>query len=402
MYLDTSLAEECRGCGACAEKCPVHAISMEFKQGFQYPNIDLEKCIHCDLCRRVCKNTTSEIEPRKDERDVHKQTHTPKCFYGWTLDREQRLQSTSGGAFPGIAQSWMELHPDAWVYGAVYDEENHVIHTGVQDKNGLLKMCRSKYVQSDMNLVFQEIADRIHNREYVMFSGTPCQVAALKTVIGIASEYLLTVEFVCHGVMSPKMFEKYLEKLGNRKHTKVKSYSFRNKKTGLFKKSLRMIQIEYADGSVLETENDLLVMAYKNKLFYRASCHFCPYATTVRCADFTIGDFWGIEKYIPQLKQERINGISMVMLNTELAEGMEETLRGHMLLKEPPAQSLNYGQMVQPTVRPKAEVDMEQILSESDIVKEIRAYLPFHKRFLYLHPTLMKVIHKVTRKVARR
>lgn len=395
MYLDTKIKKECRGCGACAEKCPVKAISMNFIQGFRYPTIDTGKCIHCNICKRICAETTDRIDYKRNEIDNQTNDYLLKYFYGWNKDKAQRYMSTSGGAFPAIVQSWIELHPDSWIYGVVYDENNHVLHTGTQDLREVQKMCRSKYVQSDMDSVYQEILNRLQNCEYVLFSGTPCQVSALKTVIGKDTEYLLTVEFVCHGVMSPMLFEKYMKQLGQKKNAKVLSYSFRNKRNDFFKKSLRMIRIEYSDGSVKETEKDLLVMAYKNRLFYRESCFDCPFATKTRCADFTIGDFWGIEKTVPQLKSERINGISMIMLNTKSALKLENLLCSHMYLEEAPIESLSYGQMMQPTIEPQIKGDFERINSENDIVQVIKSCLPYYKRFFYLHPKLRTILFKL-------
>ena len=386
MYFETLNKEECRGCRACETKCPVNAITMKMLQGFYYPVIDESKCIKCNKCKQVCSATASITEQT---------ANISKCLYGWHLDKDQRHESTSGGAFPAIAQSWMELHPGAMVYGAVYDTENHVIHKGTKDASGIKGMCRSKYVQSEMRSVYLEIQEEINNNGYVLFSGTPCQVAALKAVIGKETDHLLTVEFVCHGVMSPLLMEKYLAQLGGERRSRVVSYSFRNKRVNLIRKSIRTIRVEYSDGYVKETENDLLVMAYKYRLFYRPSCFVCPYASVVRYGDFTLGDFWGIENHLPSIKNERIDGISMVTFNTEHALAVESVLCKYMNLDAPPTGINIHGQMSKPTRYPETAVDYNLLDTELDALQLIKSYIPIRKRFSYLHPRITRIIHRL-------
>ena len=46
---------DCCGCTACASICPKDAITMEPDTlGFKYPKVDLDKCINCGLCEKVC------------------------------------------------------------------------------------------------------------------------------------------------------------------------------------------------------------------------------------------------------------------------------------------------------------------------------------------------------------
>lgn len=389
MYLDSFIQSECTGCGACEEKCPVGAITMKMTQGFFYPVIDKNKCIHCNLCRSICKNIFNIFCTNDNIID------NIKCFYGWNMDEEQRMRSTSGGAFPAIVKMWLDLHPGAWIYGAVYDDAIRVVHKGVRTMDDVQSMCRSKYVQSNMTGIFSDIINKLERKEYVLFSGTPCQVAALKSIVGNKSEFLMTVDLVCHGVLSPMLFDKYLAQLSINRGQKVKSYSFRNKYNKFLKKSLRMIKTEFDDGYVKVTENDLLIMAYKNRLFYRLSCFNCPYASTIRVADFTIGDFWGIENRIPKLKTERIKGISMVMLNNYTACSLENKLCEYMDLNEIELETVNYGQMVCPTQKPTIQIDYNKLEFENDIIQMLKKYLPMKKRLIYLFPSLTKFVIKI-------
>lgn len=47
--------EECCGCTACYAVCPERAISMvEDEEGFDYPQIDENRCVRCYQCVQVC------------------------------------------------------------------------------------------------------------------------------------------------------------------------------------------------------------------------------------------------------------------------------------------------------------------------------------------------------------
>ena len=68
-----------------------------------------------------------------------------------------------------------------------------------------------------------------------MFSGTPCQVAAitsfLKDKIQVNGR-LITVEILCYGVPSPEVFQEHI-KLTESKYSKVKKYVFRDEILGI-------------------------------------------------------------------------------------------------------------------------------------------------------------------------
>lgn len=52
LYNDKS---ECCGCAICVALCPKSAITMVADyEGFQYPEINSQKCVRCGKCLNIC------------------------------------------------------------------------------------------------------------------------------------------------------------------------------------------------------------------------------------------------------------------------------------------------------------------------------------------------------------
>ena len=372
-FFDTGHSSDCRGCTACSVNCPVNAIDMISVNGFRYPEIDEEKCIHCNKCVKTCEKTLK----------LKAESKNAEVYYGWHSDKDVRWQSTSGGAFRAVVDAYTKAYPDAWVYGAVYNDEFYVVHTGTQDKNVISDMCRSKYLQSNVEGIFDEIKERINNKQHVLFSGTPCQAAGLKAVTG-DSEYLLTVDFICHGVSNPLYFSKYIKGLGEKKNSPVTSYSFRNKVDKPGKKSYRLISLKYENGESELTDKDLYVMSYKYRMFYRSSCYNCEFACMERCTDITLGDFWGLEKKIPALKSERLKGISMVMLNTDKARAFKDKLSEFFEAKRFNGDFSAYSHLFAPSA--PSGIRMKEYSEDKSFVDYLSDTITPKLRSVYTHP----------------
>ena len=61
-------------------------------------------------------------------------------------------------------------------------------------------------------------------------------------------------------------------------------------------------------------------------MFDRPSCHNCEFSTTNRVTDFTIGDFWGIDKVMPEINDDN-TGISLLTVNSEKAKAIFEEVK---------------------------------------------------------------------------
>ena len=302
--LDQAIKHNCCGCGACMHICPQKCIEMvSDEEGFLYPEVDAQRCTNCGRCTAIC--------PMKEEHESHR----IKCYAAWNKNEAVRLNSTSGGAFSAFAQSVINM--GGWVYGAAFDNDIKCRHMGVNSADELNILRCSKYVQSDMNDVMPQIKEKLDNNLWVLFCGTPCQAAGLKKYLGKDYEKLLTIDIVCHGVPSPKIFADYINDIETMEECKVSKYQFRSKKDGWTKATCRL---EFADGKVklLSGIDDSYCRGFLKSVFHRPSCYSCMLKTPFSQADISLGDFWGIEKVDKTLFSQK--GVSLVICNTQKGE----------------------------------------------------------------------------------
>lgn len=318
--------DKCSGCGLCETVCPAQAIKMEYdKSGFIYPVIQKEKCIDCGLCERKCVVKTVSVEyPRT-------------CYAGVHLDEKIRAKSSSGGMFAALAEYTMEQ--GGVVFGAAVVPKGKIVtvkHIMIKNKEELKKLQGSKYVQSDIRECYTNVKQQLAEGKKVLFSGTPCQVAAMKNYLGKEYDDLLLVDLVCHGTPSILHWEKSIEeKL--QKGEKVSAVSFRGKE------GYMQGEIEFkteADRTRKENysfRNDSYYSMFLNADSYREGCYQCQYARPERDGDITIGDFWGFEKAYDRAQIEKDakisldEGNSLIAVNTEKGLSICNKLNGEKM-----------------------------------------------------------------------
>lgn len=313
--------EMCCGCGSCALVCPTKAIVMVPQElGCLYPKIDSNRCIKCGACERVCAYSN-----RKVQQDCGNQAYAAAA-----REKELLKSSASGGIFAAIAHRAIEA--GGIVYGCsmeTVDGNLTPAHIGIGSLKDVAKLQGSKYVQSILGDTFAQIRNTLRQGRTVLFSGTPCQVDALKHYVkGTDSEKLYTVDIICHGVPSVELFQGYIKTLENQHRGRITSFCFRDKTRGW---GLNASYI-YQDRNGTQKEKQLspgLSSYYSFFLeseIYRQSCYSCRYANMDRVGDITIGDFWGIEQEHPECLREHggnlsvEEGVSVVLSNNPRGE----------------------------------------------------------------------------------
>lgn len=320
--------QDCCGCGACMQRCPKSCITMmEDEEGFLYPEVNKIECIDCGLCELVCP----VIHQEKGRKPL-------EVYAAKNQDDTIRLASSSGGLFTAVAECILD--EGGVVFGARFDSEWSVVHSYTETKEGLAAFRRSKYVQSRIGESYKDAECLLKMGRKVLFSGTPCQIAGLKRFLRKEYENLLTVDFICHGVPSPGVWREYLKEeiarqCGEKiqfcscsipeRDARIESISFRDKQLG-WKKFSFALTISTTNGSgeknsVLLSEplnKNIFLRGFLADLYLRPSCHACPAKRLKSGSDITIGDFWGIQRVMPQIDDNK--GMSVVLLNSVKAQ----------------------------------------------------------------------------------
>lgn len=325
--------EECCGCGACFNICPKEAITMEFNdEGFLYPHINKDLCINCNVCNKVCPIKNKFNKECKNKYFGFKLTNTKK-----------RNESTSGGIFTSIAE--YILDKGGIVFGAAFDENLNVKHIEVNNINELKKIKKTKYVQSDVNNTYIKVKEYLENNYYVLFSGTPCEVHALKLFLNKEYEKLITVDIVCYGVPSPGIWNSYKKYLEEKHKGKLESFCFRDKRNH---NDARTVSFKINEKEIIKPLNeDLFSSIYFRNCMLRPSCYKCNYCKTDRCSDFTIGDFWGIENIDSSFDDG--DGVSLVILHTKKAKDIWEIIKNDGEYFECKSEDILQPRLIKPT-----------------------------------------------------
>ncbi len=315
LYADK---KECCGCGACADACGVGAICMVSDgEGFWYPQINEEKCTGCGRCGEVCQIHRTKV---RDEQGGS------RIYLGVRAKSEGiRYSSSSGGMFGILAQ--YIFRRQGVVYGAAFDNEMKVVHMQACDMEQLEKLKKTKYVQSDMAGIYRRIEEQLNEGLWVLFCGTPCQVQGLRFFLRKTYPRLVMADLVCYGVPSPGIWRDYVEYLEKRHGGRLTEFYFRDKRNRDNGHTCAYVAggTEYA---VPIHRNPYCRMYFVDHIL-RPSCHSCRYCTTERDSDFTIGDFWGIERIRPDMDDGM--GTSLVILHSDQAKEIWDSVKDQTL-----------------------------------------------------------------------
>lgn len=384
-YLIDKDKGKCYGCEACVQICPKSALKMEEDdEGFRYPILNKDLCVKCNLCHQVCLYENMPVRYGKDK----------YVFGGYIKDEEVRFESTSGGAFSAIVDTFCD---DNYVIFGAESKGLLVWHSYITDKKNLAKFRKSKYSQSKMGKSYQQAKDFLNSGKKVLFSGTPCQISGLKAFLrNTNQDNLLTVEVICEGVPSPLYIRKYEQSLKKKFGALIESIDYRYKGhsfLGHHKWDFQIMRVltnnilgmarwdfEIMRTTVMMNDNKKKVIEkdrWFNPFWYiwlkhlmsRPSCYECLFTTTERTADISLGDLWGVHIYCPEL-YGKDGGSSLAIANTEKGKSVlkkaEGSMYGHELRFE---DALRYQGPMRKHIEmnPKREQFMQDLKSEMDI-----------------------------------
>ena len=361
--------------------CPTKAISMSINEyGVTEAIIDEEECINCKKCVNVCPE------------QVNVSLNYPKACYAAYAINKKDYNSTSSGGIGTVLSRCILQHTDGVVYGAAYNDDGMVEHIRVENEKDLERLKGSKYVQSCMDDIYKLIRNDLSKGKFILFIGTPCQVAGVKNFAGTKyQQQLCTIDLICHGTPPLKYLQEYLKEITGRKYDVIKDISFR-------KKDWKMT-IEDCFGNILydkKAEYDLYFRAFQEGLIYRENCYNCRYARPERGSDITIGDFWGLNK------QEMKNApeyISCILINTETGCRLLNDIKDQIIIQERPVEEAINGNtnLRKPSEHHKDEgIFKEEYAKTNNFSKALQyTIIPKHIKQTKIRDTLLLPYRKI-------
>lgn len=393
INVDGMLEDYCYGCRACEQLCPTNAITMiQNNEGFLVPYVDKEKCIKCKLCISRC--------PHYNINNL-KSTKKPIAYAAKARDENEQKKSSSGAIFPIIAK--YILDNNGAVFGCQFNEKNEAEHIEVKNKKDLEKLRGSKYVQSNTRNTYSRVKEILEEGICVLYSGTPCQIGGLKKYLNKDYGNLYTIDLVCHGVPSPKLFEKYIEWLGEKNNSQVEEFSFRSKENsswGLYYKYKTKNQKVHFGSANLNP----YYKAFLNGDVYREVCYDCQYTTVQRVGDITLADFWGVEKQHPKIADS--NGVSAVLINTEKGKKLFNEIENEITYEKSTIDKVKEKNknLSRPTVRPKIRNNIYDNIDKKDFEDLINNNFHYKAKFsdyikLYMPKKLKNKLKSIKNKM---
>lgn len=311
--------EDCCGCNACGDVCPKGCITFKTdNEGFWYPEVNKETCIDCHLCEKVCPQIHAEELKKNDYVE-------PRALVANHKNIEVRFDSTSGGMFTAYAE-WA-FNNGYYVGGAVFTEEWGARNFISNNKEDLLKLRNTKYIQSDAQGFYKEVKSLLVRGEKVLICNLPCQIAALKSYLRKDYENLITIDLFCRGINSPMVFRKFLDSLEKKYNSKVVYIKPKSKDLGWKNLTLKIV---FKNGETYygTKDVDFFTRAFLgSNCVTRPSCYDCKYKGFPRVADLSIGDYWRTGNYKAEAATLDDNlGTSAILVNSTKGEKLMQEI----------------------------------------------------------------------------
>lgn len=368
----------CCGCTACFSICPKNAISVNADdEGFLYPTVDMDKCVNCNLCDSVCAFSNRKNDNKFDVPTAYAAKHKSLAVLN---------ESASGGMFTALSD--YVLKQNGVVYGAAFDSDFNVVHCRADNYSDRDRMRGSKYVQSNTIGIFEQIESDLKSGKKVLFTGTPCQVDAVKAYLKRDYENLFCCDLICFGTSSPLLWKSYVEFLERIKCSKLIEYKFRPKNWGWYQHNQLSV---FENGKQYHScaKSNLYIELYYSRLIMRPSCHNCKYTNLNRPSDITIADCRGVDKVISDFGA--YDGASLVLINSDKGKEIFDNIKSDLVFY-----SVNVNDLLQPPLKAPSKPNGKRAL----FFKTFRAsglkkaVLTVWGRFYFIKQAIKKILHK--------
>ncbi len=352
--------------------------------GFIFPKVENKLCIECGLCRKVCAYQNLLISGNK-----------PLATYAAiNKSKDILLTSSSGGIFNALAR--LIFKKNGVVYGCAYNDNMEPEHVCVENILEIEKIQGSKYVQSNINTTYSEAKKYLDDGRWVLFTGTPCQIAGLKSYLQKQYDNLITADMICHGVPSAHFFNGYIQYLEKKLKGKITEFRFRDKSKGWGHKAKVIYKLndKILKKTILPADSYYYSYFLKGDIF-RESCYECKYACGSREGDFTIGDYWGIEKAHPEIETK--NGVSILLVNSKKGMVLLGELSNYVNLIESTFEQarIQNEQLIRPTLKsPRREIILKT-WHEGGYKAVADEYYKFNKKQIIISRAKMLVPYSI-------
>lgn len=358
--------ENCCGCGICAMACPVKAIEMKpDEEGFVYPVVDQSLCIKCSKCDKIC--AFNKLNGANEPVD---------CFVARHKSDDVCRNSTSGGMYTTISDIF--LKQQEIIYSPAFNGEMYLQHQRICCAKERDASRGSKYIQSDLYHSLESILADLKEARKVAFFGTPCQVAAVKSVVPkYLQEKLYTVDVVCNGVGSPMFWEQHEKKIEKKYKGILTNYIFRPKKHGYLTQTEVAIFDKIGEKEII-SDMDRYNVIYYSRLIMRPCCENCKFCSNKRVSDITISDYSKAER--KKLSFDTDNGVSSLMINTDKGQNLMRIFERDMRYIKVPKEELAQIRLEKCEERNPNADEFLRICREYGIDSALNAYFGIFKR----------------------
>lgn len=386
--------KDCYSCGLCEKICPTNAISMhENLLGFRVPKIEVDKCINCKKCDNSCifLNANDSLE----------NIYAADAYAVYSINDQVRYASSSGGVFSEIANAFVKN--GNYVCGCVWNQKMEPVHIVSNKAHDIERMRGSKYVQSNLGDCYEKILSILKENKNVLFTGTPCQIAAMYNFVGNPPNFY-TMSVICHGVASPKIWESYINNI-TPKNDEIVDINMKDKTIG-WKDSGYKIHFKSRPSTFKISSLDATFQkAYIKSLIIKDKCFTCQYKNIKIKADIIVGDFWGLPKEIENLDDDI--GISSMLVLTSKGKDIFNDIKGNIYWKAVDNEKIYKGneRLIMPTIAHKdRDYFIAEFLEDSSLVSKLlwryigpHTFIEYSKYYLKLFLKEVGLYRKIYR-----